>query len=112
MGTIQRGNLFLHDAIWFTTEGGTIGIVLVFDRSQKKIKAYIGRGAGASEAIDAVRIMEYGAPFPINAAIKLFENSVRNCLNINECTLYECVVDYLSQGEQLYNHPEKDTPCH
>ncbi len=59
-------------AVWFTTQGWSIGIVIVIDQVTKVEKACIGWGKGENETQDMESIVKWGAHFPIEIAKQLF----------------------------------------
>lgn len=57
----------LAGPIWFTLHSGEcVGILLMNNGYEDK--AYIGRGHGHDEKHDTQWILEYGTPFPVDAA--------------------------------------------
>src|SRR5690606_1641760 len=103
---IQRGNLFLQDAKWFFCGEDIIGIVIAYNRVNRSVVAFIGRGHGENKCRDAVQIMEHGAPFPIASALRLFEDLSRQ-IEIKVCSIYECIVELLDELKEIEEHPEK-----
>jgi len=97
----------LLDAVWFDSQGHCLGIIVCIDVTSRKLKSYIGRGSGLNEAHDAVSIMEWGAPFPIESAMSLFGSSLNSKGFINDQELASCYLSLMmSCGRQIERHFE------
>ena len=57
----------ITNAIWFSSRGGTIGVVEVMD-PHDGMCYYIGTARGLSEEVDRQEIADWGASFPRAAA--------------------------------------------
>lgn len=69
--------------VYFTSTS-TIGIVLMHDEIEKKLKAYIKSLPGYGEEADLKAAEEYGAKFPVEEAISLI-----NKFGYKDCSLIE-----------------------
>ncbi len=59
------------DAIWFTTVGGTVGIVVGEDEVTRNRKAYIGVVSGLCEEVDTEHIRQFGSPVSLSIMRKI-----------------------------------------
>lgn len=60
-----------HDAVWFFSPSGCVGIVMVDDEFYG-VKYYIGQCAGENEKEDINHITMRGSPFPAAVGALLF----------------------------------------
>ena len=75
LGRTAAGSAIV-DAVWSTTAGGAIGVVLILNR-EGKWKAYtgvapLGAAGTDAEAADALRVARDGAKVPFEVAFALF----------------------------------------
>jgi len=101
-GTLRLGNLSLVDAVWFESEEGLLGVVVCSHVAKQKLIAYIGRGKGENEAEDALNVMQFGSPFPLEAAISLFGEELNAKQILQDYEIIECYLKLMMKcGKQF-----------
>lgn len=101
-GSLTLGNLSLVDAVWFESDEGCLGVVVCSEVGKQKLKAYIGRGEGVNEAIDALNIMSYGSPFPLEAAISLFGEELNAKQILQDYEIIECYLKLMMKCRKQF----------
>jgi hypothetical protein len=98
-GSLTKGCSTLIDAVWFKTDREVIGVVISFKKGFKELSSFIGRGKGFNEAEDALHIMEWGAPFPLDAAMALFGTELNEKTFVTESEMSECYIQLMKKLE-------------
>lgn len=102
-GMLERDGKKIIDCVWFSSYVDLIGIVVSLDK-EKKLCAHIGKGKGENEAFDAINIVDWGAPFPIKAAMELFGDDLNNKVSVSDCEYYSCIAELLKDSTNQ-THP-------
>lgn len=101
-GSLRLGNLSLVDCVWFESEEGLIGVVVCNQVGKQKLVAYLGRGKGENEAEDALNVMQFGSPFPFEAAIALFGEELNAKQILEDYEIIECYLKLMMKcGKQF-----------
>ena len=66
---------------WFEHSGQTFGIVITSRDGEPLNRAYIGVVAGVDEKKDMINIANYGAKFPLEAAMIVVERRGQDLIN-------------------------------
>jgi len=103
-GTISHYGFELLDVCWFESMESLIGIVIAKEKSSNKLKSFIGRGKGINEVEDAMQIINWGAPFPLEAGLALFgeELNAKDIVKDNE--IIECYLKLMLAVEGQKKH--------
>lgn len=102
-GMLEKSGKKLIDCVWFSSFNDLFGVVISLDKDNE-LRAHIGQGKGVNEAFDAINIMDWGAPFPIKAAMELFGEDLNNKVSVSDCEYYSCIAELLKDSTNQ-THP-------
>lgn len=105
-GTVQKGNFKLIDVVWFECMESTIGVVVCFEIKKKEFCSFIGRGKGKNEIEDALSIIDWGAPFPYEAAITLFGEELNAKESVRDDEIIGCYLKLMMLCQKQIQHCE------
>lgn len=96
-GSLRIGNTEVIDAVWFEFENYRIGIIVCHDIITGKIESFIGRGKGENEADDCIKIMQNGAPYPVDSALALFGDELTLKEKICDAEIIDCYLKLMTK---------------